>query len=200
MKLRAPHCVWRKLSTASRVTTAAPSQWPHKLHARCSQPAPRCHPGCRPGAPPCTPPGEGRQPRALSCRSSSCSARRTPTWHAEQAVWAPGNTAGDGPKLRDFVIKAGIVQPLLELFRPDTETAEINAVDRLGQMTEECGGLDKTEDCSTTTTRPCTRRPWKDIIEKCSGEEGSPVVSSTTSGQAYDFSAVNNVPEGGFSF
>ncbi|XP_050687851.1 uncharacterized protein LOC126981179 [Eriocheir sinensis] len=137
---RALHCVWRILSTASRVTTAAPSRWPHKLHARCSQPAPRCHPGCRPGAPPCTPPGEGRQ------------------------------------------------------------TAEINEVDRLGQMTEECGGLDKTEDCSTTTTRPCTRRPWMDIIEKCSGEEEGPEVSSTTSGQAYDFSAVNNVPEGGFSF
>ncbi|XP_050711754.1 uncharacterized protein LOC126995900 [Eriocheir sinensis] len=66
--------------------------------------------------------------------------------------------------------------------------------------TEECGGLDKTEDCSTTTTRPCTRRPWMDIIKKCSGEEEGPEVSSPTSGQAYDFSAVNNVPEGRFSF
>lgn len=42
---------------------------------------------------------------------------------AEQAVWALGNIAGDGPKLRDFVIKAGIVQPLLELIRPDTEVS-----------------------------------------------------------------------------
>ena len=40
---------------------------------------------------------------------------------AEQAVWALGNIAGDGSELRDFVIKAGIVKPLLELIRPDTE-------------------------------------------------------------------------------
>ena len=40
---------------------------------------------------------------------------------AEQAVWALGNIAGDGPDLRDFVIKAGIVQPLLALVRPDAE-------------------------------------------------------------------------------
>ncbi|XP_050710594.1 uncharacterized protein LOC126995221 [Eriocheir sinensis] len=100
----------------------------------------------------------------------------------------------------DFVIKAGIVQPLLELIRPDTKTAEINEVDRLGQMNEKCGGLDKTEDCSTTTMRPCTRRPWMDIIEKCSGEEDGPELSSTTSGQAYDLSAVNNVLEGKLSF
>lgn len=42
---------------------------------------------------------------------------------AEQAVWALGNIAGDGPDLRDFVIKAGIVQPLLELIGPDTEVS-----------------------------------------------------------------------------
>lgn len=40
---------------------------------------------------------------------------------AEQAVWALGNIAGDGPELRDFVIKAGIVKPLLELIGPEIE-------------------------------------------------------------------------------
>lgn len=40
---------------------------------------------------------------------------------AEQAVWALGNIAGDGPELRDFTIKAGIVEPLLGLISPDTE-------------------------------------------------------------------------------
>ncbi|XP_050719507.1 uncharacterized protein LOC127000131 [Eriocheir sinensis] len=78
-----PHCVWRKLSTAPRVTTTAPRRWPHKLHSRCFHPTPRCHPGCRPGAPPCTASGEGRESRVLSCRSSSCSARRTPTWQSK---------------------------------------------------------------------------------------------------------------------
>jgi len=33
----------------------------------------------------------------------------------EQAVWALGNIAGDGPTLRDKVIEAGILKPLLEL-------------------------------------------------------------------------------------
>ena len=33
----------------------------------------------------------------------------------EQAVWALGNIAGDGPTLRDEVIKAGILKPLLAL-------------------------------------------------------------------------------------
>jgi hypothetical protein len=34
-----------------------------------------------------------------------------------QAVWALGNIAGDGPQLRDFVIKCGVVEPLLQLAR-----------------------------------------------------------------------------------
>ncbi|XP_054166995.1 importin subunit alpha-3-like [Oppia nitens] len=37
----------------------------------------------------------------------------------EQAVWALGNIIGDGPQLRDYVIKLGVVDPLLELIKPD---------------------------------------------------------------------------------
>lgn len=37
----------------------------------------------------------------------------------EQAVWALGNIIGDGPHLRDFVIKHGVVQPLLSFIKPD---------------------------------------------------------------------------------
>lgn len=37
----------------------------------------------------------------------------------EQAVWALGNIIGDGPLLRDFVIKLGVVQPLLSFIKPD---------------------------------------------------------------------------------
>lgn len=37
----------------------------------------------------------------------------------EQAVWALGNIIGDGPVLRDFVIKLGVVQPLLSFIKPD---------------------------------------------------------------------------------
>lgn len=37
----------------------------------------------------------------------------------EQAVWALGNIIGDGPQLRDFVIKHGVVQPLLSFIKPD---------------------------------------------------------------------------------
>lgn len=39
---------------------------------------------------------------------------------AEQAVWALGNIAGDGPELRDHVIDQGIIKPLLGLIKPDT--------------------------------------------------------------------------------
>ena len=38
----------------------------------------------------------------------------------EQAVWALGNIAGDGAELREFVIRNGIIEPLLALVRPDT--------------------------------------------------------------------------------
>ena len=34
---------------------------------------------------------------------------------SEQAVWALGNIAGDGPAARDLVISAGAIPPLLEL-------------------------------------------------------------------------------------
>merc|ERR1711981_1190149 len=38
----------------------------------------------------------------------------------EQAVWALGNIAGDGPIMRDFVINNGVIQPLLALVNPET--------------------------------------------------------------------------------
>ena len=37
---------------------------------------------------------------------------------AEQAVWALGNIAGDGPQLRDQVASAGIIKPMLNLLKP----------------------------------------------------------------------------------
>lgn len=37
----------------------------------------------------------------------------------EQAVWALGNIIGDGPSLRDYVIKLGVVKPLLSFIKPE---------------------------------------------------------------------------------
>ncbi|KAG8042570.1 hypothetical protein G9C98_005204 [Cotesia typhae] len=37
----------------------------------------------------------------------------------EQAVWALGNIIGDGPIPRDYVIKLGVVQPLLTFIKPE---------------------------------------------------------------------------------
>ncbi|XP_018399138.1 PREDICTED: importin subunit alpha-3 isoform X2 [Cyphomyrmex costatus] len=37
----------------------------------------------------------------------------------EQAVWALGNIIGDGPAPRDYVIKLGVVKPLLTFIKPD---------------------------------------------------------------------------------
>ena len=41
----------------------------------------------------------------------------------EQAVWALGNIAGDGPLLRDKVIDAGAIDPLLSLVKPDIKVS-----------------------------------------------------------------------------
>ncbi|KAK4883597.1 hypothetical protein RN001_006916 [Aquatica leii] len=38
---------------------------------------------------------------------------------AEQAVWALGNIAGDGPQKRDLVLNIGIMMDLLKLIKPD---------------------------------------------------------------------------------
>ena len=35
----------------------------------------------------------------------------------EQAVWALGNIAGDGPRFRDLVIENGAIEPLLTLVK-----------------------------------------------------------------------------------
>ncbi|XP_035223896.1 importin subunit alpha-3-like isoform X2 [Stegodyphus dumicola] len=37
----------------------------------------------------------------------------------EQAVWALGNIIGDGPDFRDYVIRLGVVQPLLSFIKPE---------------------------------------------------------------------------------
>ncbi|XP_064456274.1 importin subunit alpha-3-like [Ornithodoros turicata] len=37
----------------------------------------------------------------------------------EQAVWALGNIIGDGPQLRDYVIRLGVVEPLLSFIKPN---------------------------------------------------------------------------------
>lgn len=41
---------------------------------------------------------------------------------SEQAVWALGNIAGDGPSLRDYVIHQGVMKPLLDLITPSVQT------------------------------------------------------------------------------
>jgi importin subunit alpha-2 len=41
----------------------------------------------------------------------------------EQAIWALGNIAGDGPNLRDHVIKLGIVAPLVALVKTQTDVS-----------------------------------------------------------------------------
>ena len=38
---------------------------------------------------------------------------------ANQAVWALGNIAVDGPELRDYVIEQGLINHLITLIKPD---------------------------------------------------------------------------------
>jgi len=46
----------------------------------------------------------------------------------EQAVWALGNIAGDGPKLRDCTIGYGIIEPLLALTVRDLSQANLDKI------------------------------------------------------------------------
>ena len=43
----------------------------------------------------------------------------------EQAVWALGNIIGDGPILRDYVIRHGVVTPLLTFIDPNVPVSFI---------------------------------------------------------------------------
>lgn len=42
---------------------------------------------------------------------------------AEQAVWALGNIAGDGPQTRDMVLRNGVLPILLSLIKPETSVS-----------------------------------------------------------------------------
>lgn len=44
---------------------------------------------------------------------------------AEQAVWALGNIAGDGPATRDMVLSCGVMKDLLDLIKPDSSVSLI---------------------------------------------------------------------------
>lgn len=80
------------------------------------------------------------------------------------------------------------------------QTAEkLQEVDRVGQMIEECGGLDKIEALQNHENEVIYKKALS-IIEMYFAEEEPNGVSSTTDGQAYDFASSNNMPEGGFSF
>jgi len=43
-----------------------------------------------------------------------------PTW----VLCIHGNTLGDGPDLRDYAVKCGIVQPLVNLITPETTVSD----------------------------------------------------------------------------
>lgn len=47
---------------------------------------------------------------------------------AEQAVWALGNIAGDGPETRDLVLNSGVLKDLLGLIRPDTSISMLRNI------------------------------------------------------------------------
>ncbi|XP_045114026.1 importin subunit alpha-1-like [Portunus trituberculatus] len=136
----------------------------------------------------------------------------------KEAVWVVTNfTSGGSTEQIIELVSQGVLRPFCNML--DAKEAKtvlvvldglsnilqtagkINEVDRLGQLIEECGGLDKIEALQQHENESVYKKAL-DIIVKYFSTEGDAevVVSSTTNGQAYDFSAVNNMPEGGFSF
>jgi len=54
----------------------------------------------------------------------------------EQAVWALGNIAGDGAPFRDCVLRAGVMEPLLNVVQSETQRTTLiqNAVWTLSNL------------------------------------------------------------------
>ncbi|KAK4294879.1 hypothetical protein Pmani_032526 [Petrolisthes manimaculis] len=136
----------------------------------------------------------------------------------KEAAWVVTNfTSGGSLEQITELVRQGVLEPFCKLLTSKEaktimvvldgltnifQTAEkLNEVERLAQMVEECGGLDKIEDLQHHENEDLYKKALS-IIETYFGdeEEDGEGVSSTTNGQAYDFSSVNNIPDGGFSF
>ncbi|XP_037781516.1 importin subunit alpha-1-like [Penaeus monodon] len=135
----------------------------------------------------------------------------------KEAAWVVTNyTSGGSTEQIVELVRQGVLQPFCNLLTTKDaktvmvvldgignilQTAEkLNEVDRLGQMIEECGGLDKIEELQNHENEDVYKKALG-IIENYFNEEvADDVVSSTSNGQAYDFSSGSNLPDGGFSF
>jgi len=137
----------------------------------------------------------------------------------KEAAWVVTNyTSGGNAEQVVLLVQQGALTPFCNLLQAKDaktvlvvlegisnilQTAEkLGETDRVGQMIEECGGLDKIEELQNHENEDVYKRALS-IIETYFGAEedtGAAAVSSTTNGQAYDFSQGNNVPDGGFSF
>ncbi|XP_071534750.1 importin subunit alpha-1 [Panulirus ornatus] len=133
----------------------------------------------------------------------------------KEAAWVVTNyTSGGSMEQIIELVSQGVLQPFCNLLNVKDaktilvvldglvnilQTAEkLKEVDRLCQMIEECGGIDKIEELQNHENEAVYKKALS-IIETYFGEEETNGVSSTANGQAYDFSC-NNMPDGGFSF
>eukprot|EP00053_Salpingoeca_punica_P018791 m.186134 g.186134 ORF g.186134 m.186134 type:complete len:537 (-) comp17506_c0_seq2:470-2080(-) len=90
----------------------------------------------------------------------------------EQAVWALGNIAGDGPALRDYVLSIGMMQPLLELIHyPESKTSMVqNATWALSNL---CRGknpppdFEKIRECIPTVARLLHHESEEVLTDAC---------------------------------
>lgn len=77
---------------------------------------------------------------------------------------------------------------------------KLGQVDRVGQMVEECGGVDKLEELQNHENMDIYKKALEIVERFFSADEDPLPEDEVTSTDAFQFNDNNSMPDGGFSF